>query len=121
MKAWKIIGYVFVILGTLFVFYGFSIGFMETINPSTIFSINSSDSSFSSFFSLFWSAIAPWITLATFTFIVAGWGLYAGREKKAVKSSNDQELINLRLKALEETVAKNFLEISKRLDKMDEH
>lgn len=119
MKAWKIIGYIFACLGTLFFFYGFSVGFMDTINPSTIFSMGSSDSSFGSFFSLFWSAIVPWMILAVLTFVVAGFGLYAGRNQKKVKPSNDQETINVRLDMLEEIIAKNFTDISKRLDMIE--
>jgi hypothetical protein len=121
MKAWKIIGYIFACLGTVFFFYGFFVGLMETINPSTIFLMGSSDPSMSSFFSLLWSTIAPWMVLAVIAFVVGGFGLYVGRNQKKVKPSDDQEMINVRVDALEKTVARNFEDISKRLDALEKH
>jgi hypothetical protein len=121
MKAWKIIGYSFACLGALLFVYGFFVGLMDTINPSTIFLNSSSDPSLGSFFSVFWSAIAPWMVLATITFVVGGFGLYAGRNPKKVKPLDDRETINARLYALEKMVARNLDDISKRLDGLEKN
>lgn len=119
MKIWKVVGYIFTCLGTIFFFYGFLVGLMDTINPSTIFHTGSSDPSIDSFFSVFWSAIASWMILSTVMFVVGGIGLYAGRNQKTTKSANDQENINSKLNELEKTVLRNYEDISKRLDAIE--
>jgi hypothetical protein len=120
MKAWKLIGYIFAGLGTFSLLYGFFVGFTETINPSAILSAGSSDVSMDSFFSLFLSAISPWMILAVVLFIVGGVGLYLGKDEKRIKLPIDQESINARFEMLEMTVDKNFQTISKRLDSIEE-
>lgn len=120
MKAWKVIGYVFACLGTLFLSYAFLVGLEDTINPSTAMLFGSSGSSVDSFFSLFWSAIAPWVVLASVMFVLGGIGLYAGRNKNPVKPSNDQDSINARIDRLEKLVDRNFEVASKRLDNIED-
>jgi len=120
MNTWKVIGYIFAGLGTLFFFYAFLVGLEDTINPSTAMLFGSSDSSMESFFSLFLSAIAPWVGLASVMFVLGGIGLYAGRNKHPIKPSNDQDTINARIDRLEKLVDRNFEVISKRLDEQDD-
>ena len=123
MKLWKVVGYLFACLGILLLSYGFFAAFTDTINPSAIFS-GSSDgsigSSIDSFFSVFLSAIAPWLILGCVMFVVGGIGLYVGRDPKTTKVSIDQETVNVRLEELERTVARNNEVISKRLDAIEE-
>src|SRR5665647_715393 len=119
MKALKIIGYIFVFLGTLCFIYGFFVGLTETINPSALF-LGSSGSSIDSFFSLFLNAIAPWMVLASALFIIGGVGLFFGRNKNKVKLLDDQENINARFDRLERTIDRNFQTISMRLDEIEE-
>jgi hypothetical protein len=119
MKAWKLVGYIFTGLGTISLFYGFFDGFMQTINPAAMFS-GSSDPSIDSFFSQFISAIAPWMILATYLFVVGGVGLYVGRDKKRMKPELFQDNVNFRFDTLEETMDRRFQEVSKRLDVIEE-
>ena len=120
MKVWKVIGYIFACLGTLFFVYGFFVAFTDIINPATAMLMGSSGPSMESFFSLFLSAIAPWVILASVMFVIGGVGLYAGRNRKTVKLSTDQEDINARLDRLEKTIETNFEVFSKRLDVIEE-
>jgi hypothetical protein len=120
MKAWKLTGYIFSSLGTFSFLYGFYVGLTETINPSAILFNGSSDPSMDSFFSLFLSAIAPWMILAAVLFIVGGVGLYIGKDEKRIKVPIDQERINERFEMLERTVDSNFQTLSKRLDLIEE-
>jgi hypothetical protein len=119
MKIWKVVGYIFVCLGTIFFLYGFFVGFMDTVNPSTIFLGGSSDPSMDAFFGVFWSAIAPWMVLSTVMFIVGGIGLYAGRTQKTAKLANDPETLNSKLDELEKTVSRNYEDLSNRLDAIE--
>ncbi len=120
MKAWKLIGYIFACLGTLSFLYGFYVALIETINPTTALFTGSSDSSMSSFLSLFLSAIAPWMILATVLFVIGGIGLYIGKDKTKIKLPIDQESINARFEMLERTIDRNFQTVSKRLDLIEE-
>ncbi len=119
MKAWKVVGYIFTGLGIISFFYGFFDGFMQTINPATMLS-GSADPSIDSFFSQFISAIAPWMVLATFLFVMGGVGLFVGRDKKRVKPALDPDSVNFRFETLEEAIDKRFQEVSKRLDAIEE-
>jgi hypothetical protein len=118
MRYWKLIGYIFVCLGTLFFSYGFFIGITETINPANAAGIGTLDSSVSSFFSLFLSATAPWMILASVMFVIGGFGLYYGRNKNSVKSK-DAEIVLAKLDKLETAIGENFEAISKRLDAIE--
>jgi hypothetical protein len=118
MRYWKLIGYIFVCLGTLFFSYGFLVGITETINPANAAGIGTLDSSVASFFSLFLSATAPWVILASAMFVIGGFGLYFGRNKNAVKSK-DAEIVLAKLDKLETTIQENFEAISKRLDAIE--
>src|SRR5674476_440294 len=118
MRAWKLIGYIFVCLGTLFFSYGFFVGITETINPANASNMGSLDSSVTSFFSLFLSAIAPWIILASVMFVIGGFGFYLGRNKNVVKSK-DAEIVIAKLDKRELTIEENFGAISKRLDAIE--
>jgi hypothetical protein len=120
MKTWKVIGYIFVGLGTIFFFYAFLVGVQDTINPSTAMLIDSPDSYMDSFFSVFLSAIIPWMILASVMFVLGGIGLYVGRNKSPVKSASDQETINARIDRLEKLVDRNFEVTSKRLDAIED-
>jgi hypothetical protein len=95
MKPWKILGYCFIVLGTLIFCYGFFIGFMDTFNPALIWSMSSSGTSVDSFFTVFWNAIAPYMILSTTLFIVGGAGLFIGREPKKDKKTTDQQIAEL--------------------------
>jgi hypothetical protein len=119
MKAWKVVGYIFVCLGTLCFLYGFFVGVTETINLTTALFMDSSGSSMDSFFSLFLFAIAPWMVLASALFIVGGVGLFLGRDKNKVKLSTDQENICERIEMLERTIDRNFQSVSNRLDAIE--
>lgn len=120
MKAWKVVGYIFVCLGTLCLVYGFFVGLTETMNPTAALSMGSSGSSIDSFFSLFLSGIAPWTVFATVLLVASGVGLFLGRDKNIVKLSTVQENINARFDTLEKTVNGNFQVVSKRLDAIEE-
>lgn len=119
MKAWKGVGYIFVCLGTLCFLYGLFVGVTETINLTTALFMDSSNSSIDSFFSIFLSAIAPWMVLASALFIVGGVGLFLGRNKNKVKLSTDQENICERIEMLERTIDRNFQSVSNRLDAIE--
>ncbi len=119
MKAWRVVGYIFVCLGTLCFIYGFFVGITETINPAALFT-GSSNPSIDSFFSLFLSAIASWMVLSCVLFVVGGVGLFLGRNKNTVKLSTNQESINARFEILENTIDRNFQTISNRLDAIEE-
>ena len=123
MKLWKVVGYILACLGILLLCYGFFVAFTDTINPSAIFS-GSSDasigSSIDSFFSVFLSAIAPWLILSCVMFVVGGIGLYVGRDQKTAKISTIEEITNARLEELEKTVARNHEAISNRLEAIEE-
>jgi len=114
MRAWKIVGYVFVCIGIILLSYGFFVGLADTINPAAIFA-GSSDPSMNDFFSIFLSAIAPWMILASIMFVVGGIGLWLGRNRKGVKPSDIEENVSARLDSLEVTIK----EISERLDALE--
>lgn len=120
MKAWKVVGYVFVCLGALCFLYGFLAGLTETINPSTALSVGSSGSAVDSFFSVFLSAIGPWMVLASVLLVVGGVELFVGREKNVVKLSSVQENINERFEMLEKAIDGNFQAVTMRLDAIEE-
>jgi hypothetical protein len=123
MKAWKAIGYIFVGVGTVFVFYAFFVGVQNTINsinPLTAMDIDSTGSYMDSFFSSLLSAIAPWMIIASVLFVLGGIGLFVGRNKHPVKSPSEQEAINARIDRLEKLVDRNFEVISKRLDDQEQ-
>jgi hypothetical protein len=109
MKPWKILGYCFAVLGALVLCYGFTVGFINALNPAAIWSMASSDTSVD-FFSVLWSEIAAWTVFAVALFIVGGIGLYVGRNPKHDKRSNDQ-----RIAELENSLAA----ISNRLDEIE--
>jgi hypothetical protein len=94
MKLWKVLGYVFVLLAALVFCYGLTVGLMDALNPAAIWSMASSGTSVD-FFSVLWSKIAIWIILGAALFIVGGIGLYAGRNPKRDKQSNDQRINEL--------------------------
>jgi hypothetical protein len=119
MKAWKVLGYLFVSLGTLCFLYGLFVGVTETINLTTALFMDSSSSSMDSFFSLFLSAIAPWMVLACALFVVGGVGLFLGRDKNKVKLSTNQENIYGQIEILERKIDKNFQLVSSRLDAIE--
>lgn len=89
MKAWKVVGYIFTGLGIISFFYGFFDGFMQTINPATMLS-GSADPSIDSFFSQFISAIAPWMVLATFLFVMVVLGYLLAETKKELNLHSTQ-------------------------------
>ena len=95
MKLWKILGYCFSVLGTLVFCYGFTVAFMNTLDPAAIFSMASSGTSVD-FFSVFWSQIVGWTILAVALLIVGGVGLYVGRGPKQDRLSNEQRIVELR-------------------------
>jgi hypothetical protein len=115
---WKLIGYIFVCLGTLFFSYGFFVGITETINPAYAIGMDTLDSSVASFFSLFLSVSAPWMILASVMFVIGGFGLYFGRNKNSVKSK-DTEIVLAKLEKMETSIEENFVAISKRLDAIE--
>jgi hypothetical protein len=119
MKLWKVLGYIFVLLGTAVFFYGFFIGLTDAINPSSalIFS-GSSDLSMDSFFSVLWASIGSWMILATIMFIIGGIGLIVGRSPKKDEIPPNQA-INSRLDELERKMGQNFEVLSKRLEEIE--
>ena len=122
MKLWKVIGYLFAGVGILLLCYGFFVAFTDTINPSTIFSGSSNgliNSSIDSFFSVFLSAIAPWLILSLALFVIGGIGLYVGRAPKIDKGSIEEELNRSRIDLLEKTVDRNYKALSKRLEAIE--
>ncbi len=94
MKLSKVLGYFFAVLGALAFCYGFTVAFMNVLDPATIFGMASSGTSVD-FFSAFWSQIAGWTVLSIALFIVAGVGLYVGRGPKQNKRSNEQRIAEL--------------------------
>ncbi len=62
------------------------------------------------FFSGFWSEIAAWTVIAIALFVVAGIGLYVGRNPKQDKRPNDQRIIELE---------NSLTAISSRLDEIE--
>jgi hypothetical protein len=94
MKLWKILGYCFSVLGALVFCYGFTVAFMDMLNPASIWSMASSGASVD-FFSVFWSQIAGWTVLAVALLIVGGIGLFVGRGPKRDKRSNEQRIAEL--------------------------
>jgi hypothetical protein len=112
MKPLKILGYIFITLGTLVFCYGFFTGFTDTLNPALIWSMSSSDTSVDSFFTVFWNTIAPWMILSTALFIVGAIGLIVGREPKKDKKTTDQHIADLEEKI--ETLTKRLNEQEKK-------
>jgi hypothetical protein len=94
MKLWKILGYCFTGLGLLVFCYGFTIAFMNMLNPSTIWGMASSGQTVD-FISAFWSKIAGWTVLSIILFIIGGIGLFVGRNQKLDKRSNDERIAEL--------------------------
>jgi hypothetical protein len=111
MKPMKSFGYCFVVLGALVLCYGFTVAFMEMLNPATIFSMASSGTSVD-FFSVFWSKIAGWSILAVALFVVGGVGLYVGRGPKQDKQSSEQHIAELEEK---------LTAMSRRLDEIEKN
>lgn len=109
MKLWKIVGYCFVVLGALVLCYGFTVGFMDALNPAAIWGMATSGESVD-FLSVFWSKIALWTVPAVALFVVGGIGVFVGRNPKQDRRSNDE-----RIAELENSLAA----ISSRLDEIE--
>ncbi len=67
--------------------------------------------------------IAPWVIVASVSFVIGGVGLYAGRSNaldKVPQKRNIQSEVFERLGRLETIVDNNFEIVTKRVDKLEE-
>jgi uncharacterized membrane protein len=109
MKLWKVLGYCFAVLGALVFCYGFTVAFIDMLNPAAIWSAAESGMPVD-FFSGFSSKVAAWTILAVALFITGGIGLYLGRNPKQDKRSDNQRIVELE---------NSLAAVSSRLDEME--
>ena len=79
MNGWKALGYVFTVFGIVFLIVAVIVGLpvLSSINFLVQYSSEA-------FLSLFIAAILPYVIIASFMFVIAAGGFYAGRTRRTV-------------------------------------